>query len=193
MCWCRGCLRRSNRPLLKARRSARDPRRADRAALSPLRRSRRGRGQRRGIAGSDGDPGDRGVGRDARARCCRPKCRARKRWNTIERLRVDLGERGYDILVGPQLIERAGREMLPLMRRRHAVIVSDENVAGHYLAPLRDSLVRGRDRPSRRASAARRGNQGPRSFRQAGRGHSGDRHRARRRCWWRWAAGLSAT
>ena len=56
-------LRRSNRPLLKARRSARDPRRADRAALSDLRRSRRGRRQRRGIAGSDGEPSDRGVGR----------------------------------------------------------------------------------------------------------------------------------
>ena len=59
---------------------------------------------------------------------------------TIERLRVELGDRGYDILVGPQLIERAGREMRPLMRRRQAVIVSDEIVAGHYLASLRDSL-----------------------------------------------------
>src|SRR6202035_4769641 len=99
---------------------------------------------------------------------------------TIERLHVDLGDRGYDILVGPQLIERAGREMLPLMRRRHAVVVSDEIVAGHYLAPLRDSLSeaggappsplfpRGGDRPSCRASAAGRGNQGPRSLRQAG-------------------------
>jgi len=59
---------------------------------------------------------------------------------TIERLRVELGDRGYDILVGPKLIERAGREMLPLMRRRQAVIVSDEIVAEHYLAALRDSL-----------------------------------------------------
>ena len=59
---------------------------------------------------------------------------------TIERLHVDLGDRGYDILAGPQLIERSGREMLPLMRRRHAVVVSDEIVAGHYLASLRDSL-----------------------------------------------------
>src|SRR5437868_13516239 len=59
---------------------------------------------------------------------------------TIERQRVELGDRGYDILVGPQLIERAGREMLPLMRRRHAVVVSDEIVARHYLAALRDSL-----------------------------------------------------
>ena len=59
---------------------------------------------------------------------------------TIERLRVELGDRGYDILVGSQLIERAGCEMLPLMRRRHAIVVSDEIVAGHCLAALRDSL-----------------------------------------------------
>ncbi|HYZ42860.1 MAG TPA: iron-containing alcohol dehydrogenase, partial [Stellaceae bacterium] len=60
---------------------------------------------------------------------------------TIERLRVELGERGYDILVGPRLVECAGREISPLLRRRQAVIVSDEIVAGHYLAALRDSLT----------------------------------------------------
>ena len=59
---------------------------------------------------------------------------------TIERLRVELAARSYDILVGPRLIERAGAEIAPLMRRRQAVIVSDENVARHYLAALRDSL-----------------------------------------------------
>jgi 3-dehydroquinate synthase len=60
---------------------------------------------------------------------------------TIERLRVELGERAYDILVGPQLVERAGGEIAPLLRRRQAVIVSDENVAGHYLPALKDSLA----------------------------------------------------
>jgi 3-dehydroquinate synthase len=59
---------------------------------------------------------------------------------TIERLRVEFGDRGYDILIGAGLIERAGREMLPLMRRHQAVVVSDETVGGHYLAALRDSL-----------------------------------------------------
>jgi len=58
----------------------------------------------------------------------------------IETLRLDLAERSYDILVGPRLIEAAGRVLLPLMRRRQAVIVSDEIVARRYLAPLRDSL-----------------------------------------------------
>jgi 3-dehydroquinate synthase len=60
--------------------------------------------------------------------------------DSVERLRVELGNRSYEILVGSGLIERAGREMLPLLRRRHVIVVSDETVAGHYLAALRDSL-----------------------------------------------------
>jgi 3-dehydroquinate synthase len=59
----------------------------------------------------------------------------------IDQLRVDLGERGYDILVGPGLIGRAGALILPLLRRRQAVIVTDETVARHHLAPLRASLA----------------------------------------------------
>ena len=58
----------------------------------------------------------------------------------VERLHVDLGERTYEILVGPRLIACAGREIRPLLRRRQVVIVSDEIVARHWLAPLRDSL-----------------------------------------------------
>src|SRR6266566_1847990 len=60
--------------------------------------------------------------------------------DAIEKLHVDLGDRAYDILIGPRLIERAGAEIAPLLRRRQAVVVSDENVARHYLEALRDSL-----------------------------------------------------
>jgi 3-dehydroquinate synthase len=60
--------------------------------------------------------------------------------SAIEKLRVELGERGYDILVGPGLIRRAGAEIRPLLRRRQAVVVTDETVARHHLAPLVDSL-----------------------------------------------------
>src|SRR5260370_41083556 len=60
---------------------------------------------------------------------------------TVEKLRVELGERSYDILIGPGLIARAGAEILPLMRRRQAVIITDETVARHHLAPLRASLA----------------------------------------------------
>jgi 3-dehydroquinate synthase len=58
----------------------------------------------------------------------------------IERLRVALDARGYDILVGPGLIARAGSEILPLMRRKQAVIVTDEIVADHHLVALEASL-----------------------------------------------------
>jgi 3-dehydroquinate synthase len=58
----------------------------------------------------------------------------------VERLRVELGDRAYDILVGPRLIESAGREIQPLLRRRQVVIISDETVARHYLPQLRESL-----------------------------------------------------
>jgi 3-dehydroquinate synthase len=58
-----------------------------------------------------------------------------------ERLQVALGDRAYDIVVGPALIAAAGREILTVMRRRHAVVVTDENVALHWLTPLRESLA----------------------------------------------------
>ena len=58
----------------------------------------------------------------------------------IERLRVELDERGYDILIGPGLIAGAGKHIGPLMRRKQAVIVTDEIVAKTHLAPLQASL-----------------------------------------------------
>ncbi|HKS87898.1 MAG TPA: 3-dehydroquinate synthase [Stellaceae bacterium] len=58
-----------------------------------------------------------------------------------ERLRVELGERSYDIIVGPGLIARAGAAIAPLMRRRQAVVVTDEAVARHHLPALRQSLA----------------------------------------------------
>jgi 3-dehydroquinate synthase len=57
-----------------------------------------------------------------------------------ESLRVALAERSYDIVVGPGVIETAGAAMLPLLRRRQAVIVTDEQVARHHLPALRRSL-----------------------------------------------------
>jgi 3-dehydroquinate synthase len=58
-----------------------------------------------------------------------------------ERLHVELGERGYDIIVGPLLIERAGTEIRPLLRRAQVVVVSDESVARHWFPKLRGSLM----------------------------------------------------
>jgi 3-dehydroquinate synthase len=57
-----------------------------------------------------------------------------------DRLRVALAERSYDILVGSGLIATAGAAMLPLLRRRQAIVITDEHVARHHLAPLRRNL-----------------------------------------------------
>jgi 3-dehydroquinate synthase len=60
--------------------------------------------------------------------------------DNADRLRVELGDRAYDILIGSGLIAGAGEHILPLMRRSQAVIVTDEIVAAALLAPLRHSL-----------------------------------------------------
>jgi 3-dehydroquinate synthase len=57
-----------------------------------------------------------------------------------EHLSVELGDRAYDILVGPGLIGRAGGEILPLLRRRQAIVITDEAVARLHLPALRASL-----------------------------------------------------
>lgn len=57
-----------------------------------------------------------------------------------ETVRVELGDRGYDILVGDGLIHRAGLLLKPLLPRPRAVIVTDARVATLHLAALEDSL-----------------------------------------------------
>ncbi len=58
----------------------------------------------------------------------------------IERLRVDLGPRSYDILIGNNLLEHAAEYLRPLGIGRRGVIISDDNVAGLYADPLRSAL-----------------------------------------------------
>lgn len=53
---------------------------------------------------------------------------------------VALGDRSYDILIGDSLLARAGELVKPHLKRPHAVIVTDENVARHHLASLQASL-----------------------------------------------------
>ena len=58
-------------------------------------------------------------------------------------MRVELGARGYDILIGPGLLPRAGELIRPLANRDRVFIVYDEVLAriefGH-LKTLRTSL-----------------------------------------------------
>lgn len=59
---------------------------------------------------------------------------------TVARVPVPLGERGYDIHVGPGLLAQAGVLVGPLLNRPMAAVVTDETVAGLHLDALRAGL-----------------------------------------------------
>ena len=63
--------------------------------------------------------------------------------STPDRMRVDLGARGYDILIGRNLIATAAGHILPLLTKRHVVIVTDVHVAKLHLEGLEHALTRG--------------------------------------------------
>lgn len=60
--------------------------------------------------------------------------------DAIRKVAVDLGDRGYDILVGAGLIADAGKHLKPLLRRARLAIVTDETVAHIHLQILQKSL-----------------------------------------------------
>ncbi|MCF3972205.1 3-dehydroquinate synthase [Paracoccus salsus] len=53
---------------------------------------------------------------------------------------VPLGARAYDVRIGVGLIDRAGTEIAPLLRRPRVAIVTDETVAALHLPRLQASL-----------------------------------------------------
>jgi len=57
-------------------------------------------------------------------------------------IRVELGERGYDIVIGAGLLAEAGWHLKPVMPGRRALIVTDRPVAERYLPELEQSLRR---------------------------------------------------
>ncbi len=57
-----------------------------------------------------------------------------------ETVHVALGERSYDILIGPGLLENAGDHVSTVLPGIRAAIVTDENVAKHHLATVTASL-----------------------------------------------------
>jgi 3-dehydroquinate synthase len=59
---------------------------------------------------------------------------------TAERVRVGLGERAYDIVVGRDVLAGAGREIAALTKSRRAFVVTDENVARRHLDAVRTAL-----------------------------------------------------
>ncbi|RXT16903.1 3-dehydroquinate synthase [Rhizobium leguminosarum] len=60
--------------------------------------------------------------------------------SAIRTVHVPLGERAYDILIGPGLIAQAGAEIASRLKGRKAAVVTDENVAPLYLKALVASL-----------------------------------------------------
>lgn len=57
-------------------------------------------------------------------------------------VRVELGERSYDVLVGRELIAEAGDRIAAVVAGRRVAIITDENVARLHLRSLRAALVR---------------------------------------------------
>ncbi len=57
-----------------------------------------------------------------------------------EHLTVALGERSYDIVIGDALLGRAADYIAPLLPSPKVMIISDEQVAAHYMAPLQAGL-----------------------------------------------------
>lgn len=55
-------------------------------------------------------------------------------------LRVALGERSYDILIGRTVLAEAGKLMRPVLKRPRVVIITDANVAELHLARLQRAL-----------------------------------------------------
>ncbi len=60
-----------------------------------------------------------------------------------KKLRVELENRSYDILVGSGLIARAVEHIAPVIPSKRVIILSDETVAAHYAKPLMASLDKG--------------------------------------------------
>ena len=56
---------------------------------------------------------------------------------------VDLGERAYDILIGPGLLTAAADHIAPHLARSKTAIITDENVAAAHLGALQDALSAG--------------------------------------------------
>jgi len=60
--------------------------------------------------------------------------------SSVQRVRVELGDRAYDVLIGPGLLERAAELIEAALGTCRCGIVTDENVAAHHLKTLENGL-----------------------------------------------------
>ena len=54
---------------------------------------------------------------------------------------VPLGDRAYDVVIGPDLLAGIGARLMPMLRRRRVAVLTDETVASHHLDALRAGLA----------------------------------------------------
>jgi 3-dehydroquinate synthase len=66
-----------------------------------------------------------------------------KRTGVPERVRVELGERSYDILIGKGLLSQVVEYLRPLKLGKHGVIITDTNVGPLYAGAMCDALGKG--------------------------------------------------
>src|ERR1700722_6138079 len=66
-----------------------------------------------------------------------------KKTGVPKRVRVELGERSYDILIGKVLLSQAAKYLRPLKLGKRGVIITDTNVEPLYAGALRDALGKG--------------------------------------------------
>lgn len=66
--------------------------------------------------------------------------RALARAHESRRVRVALAGRAYDVVIGENLLERAGRLLAPVLPQKRAVVVTDTHVAALHLRTLVASL-----------------------------------------------------
>ncbi|MXU66256.1 3-dehydroquinate synthase [Oceanomicrobium pacificus] len=59
----------------------------------------------------------------------------------MEQVRVDLGERSYDIDIGPGLLATAGARIAPFLRRPRVAVLTDQTVADLHLEALEAGLA----------------------------------------------------
>ncbi|MCP1200009.1 3-dehydroquinate synthase [Notoacmeibacter sp. MSK16QG-6] len=63
------------------------------------------------------------------------------REDDVRRLQVELGPQSYDILIGPDLLRRAGEQIAERLPGARCAILTDENVAALHLKTLTDALA----------------------------------------------------
>ncbi len=57
------------------------------------------------------------------------------------KVHVPLDSRAYDVVIGPGLLEQAGKRIAPLLKRPRVAVLTDETVAAHHLDALRAGLA----------------------------------------------------